>query len=298
MTIGDSRHGPNSHLELREITSRPLSSELAIVGGVLTKNGSVILLTDDGVWLLRDWKAQPTRICQEMRLQPRHITRGPLEVQAQVFDSASQSVVQIDSSGHCVRQLHRFLRGNNSIPARLNTRWLEITLEPHSDPEVRIITANGTSVHRLERDSQIRFGDAQQYSVRADGVNSIILTESSYPYRVFRADKRQIKLVFDPSSQLSVSERASASAWNSLPAVRLDQAYLQILADRTSDRRYLLTFDLDGRLLRKTLVDVAIGVLDADAASKTLLALRNTGSPELVFYRWRWRANVANREAK
>ncbi|MBK8246611.1 MAG: hypothetical protein IPK85_04315 [Gemmatimonadetes bacterium] len=97
-------------------------------------------------------------------------------------------------------------------------------------------------------------------------------------------------IALDPASQLSAGARAAVlTGWESLRVVAIGDAFLQVLADPTSDQRRILVMDAGGRLVREMSLNVAMGFLDADEGHKLLVALRNVGRTELVYYRWHWR---------
>ena len=63
-----------------------------------------------------------------------------------------------------------------------------------------------------------------------------------------------------------------------------------MLANPATDERRIVLYNELGHQLRTSQVVVAMGMLDADSATRTILAVRDVGTSELVLYRWRWRA--------
>ena len=62
-------------------------------------------------------------------------------------------------------------------------------------------------------------------------------------------------------------------------------------ADPRSDRRLLVTYDVNGSLRRAQEIDVPIGAVYSLPSERRLLLLRRTDTQELVIYEWSWRAN-------
>ncbi|MGQ0702015.1 MAG: hypothetical protein ACT4PM_02650 [Gemmatimonadales bacterium] len=80
--------------------------------------------------------------------------------------------------------------------------------------------------------------------------------------------------------------RESMALWYALPVVDLDQGYLQVLADLSSDKRRFSVFNDSGNIIRTRDVVAPIGIFTRDA--RRLLGMRFTDAPEIVEYGWRW----------
>jgi len=79
------------------------------------------------------------------------------------------------------------------------------------------------------------------------------------------------------------------SSWIALPVIQVDQGYLQMHADLSSDKRRFKVFDRDGNLLRTRELIAPIGIYAR--YGNRLLAVRITDATELVLYGWRWRTH-------
>lgn len=80
----------------------------------------------------------------------------------------------------------------------------------------------------------------------------------------------------------------SIRGWVGLSTVKLDQGFLQTLADPRSDRRVFVLYDNNGHVVRATSVDVAMAAVASEPRARLLLFLRRTDRLELVVYRWHW----------
>jgi hypothetical protein len=137
----------------------------------------------------------------------------------------------------------------------------------------------------------LRFGNVRDYVAAADH-ESFLFTERAFPFRTFRiAQSGTLAIAFDPASQMSALARSEVlSGWVSMPIVRFGNARLQILAEMASDRRQLIILDATGHVEHSRVIDVALGILDADSTTHVAIAVRDAGGGEdLIFYRWRWR---------
>lgn len=79
-----------------------------------------------------------------------------------------------------------------------------------------------------------------------------------------------------------------------LPMLGLDEWYLVQLSDLESDRRLMITLDSVFDPIRSVVVPAPMGFLAADQEHRQVLALVDTGVPELRFYRWRWSGIVGH----
>jgi hypothetical protein len=84
--------------------------------------------------------------------------------------------------------------------------------------------------------------------------------------------------------------------WVGLPVFQLDSGFLQTLADPRSDKRVLVLYDLDGRVVNRRAMNVAFGILTVSVHQRMLLALRRSDRNELVRYRWDWRQHFSDEE--
>jgi hypothetical protein len=60
------------------------------------------------------------------------------------------------------------------------------------------------------------------------------------------------------------------------------------MADLRSDRRLLLTVSDSGHVLRDVVIDAAVGFVDVDDSTRTMLGLIDSGRCYLGFYDWSW----------
>ena len=283
---------PARELQIEEVEAVVLPDDVGILGGTFAADGSVILWGANALWTHSMGERGVRPICRNLAIAPRYAAASAIRGHYEVLDSASSRVLRIQPEDPCVPRTVWQTSGRPSIVGRTGTSWLEIVLASSTQ---LIVQGPG----RVQRDSivsipfeqPIRIGAVEDY-VTSAAPDAMLVTEIAFPYRTFRISSRaKMTVAIDPASQLSPRDRVSVLAgWESLRVVRLDDAFIQILADPRSDQRRILVFDTRGQMVRSTLLDVALGVLDANQRSHILIALRNVGRSELVYYRWHWRS--------
>lgn len=291
-SIAEAQQGRSSglHLELHEATSIPLPRGAAVLGGTLGAAGDILIWTPSEVWEFSTPHSGVQQVCAGMKLEPRYVVHRAPPIKAEIFDSVTSSVVVVDTAGHCFRRNETLFERAESIVAATQVGWAQVETRPGAAPIVRWVGRDGVRTDTIRMRDDVRLGDATDLTARGER-ESLLLAEAAFPFRILRyVSGHYLSVVTDPGGLFTGAERSALQAWTALPAVRLDQAYLQVLADPRSDERRLMLFSDTGRLVQSTIVEVAMGVLDADPRTRTVLAIRNVGVPELVIYTWRWRA--------
>lgn len=141
-----------------------------------------------------------------------------------------------------------------------------------------------------------RSGDAlmQSQSLLSAAYDSAISSSTVWPFQwtiIGPAGPSAIQFS-PPSTNLPLGSRPSAASteWLGLRTVALDNGFLQVIAERSGERRVLVLYDRRGRFVRATELQGAFGLLQSTPNTSRLLALRRTGSTEAVIYEWGWGA--------
>ena len=77
--------------------------------------------------------------------------------------------------------------------------------------------------------------------------------------------------------------------WLTLSALYLDPGVIQVIADVTSDRRLLVTYDAGGDMRSQRLIAAPFGFVATASQVPIMVALRTFENSELVVYSWHWR---------
>jgi hypothetical protein len=280
-------------LRLDELESVTLPNGLLIAGGLLSATGETLLWSGDAIWSISKKTRVLSRLCQASQLAPMSAWFGDAPGHYWVADGLSHQLLEVSAIGHCtarpvapVPDSALYALGGDSIIRRIEV----------SGRTQVAITRIGRNEKRgfvsVSPRSPIRLGPVHLYVAGTDR-SDVLITERLYPFRSLSVgDRGQIVVRLDPTRSFPADLRASLlSGWRSLRVVELgDGVLLQVLADTRSDERRTLLYSAKGDVVRTRSHDVAFGILDSDPALRRLLALRNTGKREIVFYSWRWQA--------
>lgn len=279
-------------LELTEVKAVRLPERVSVLGGVLGPDGTVLLWGAGSIWLKPDGAAPFVEYCRGGLVAPRYVAYSARLRRYEVYDSASGHMYSMHPGQGCRREIVWATENRASLVVRTESEWVELSLTDATRAKFRAARHHARdTVVQLPQWRALRFGKSTDY-VAWSSASAVLLTENTFPFRTLRVQATsEPTVISDPVSQLPADSRARLLAgWTSLRPVFVEHAMLQVLADPRSDERLLLVLDKHGRLLRTRALDVAIGLLCADSATRTLLAIRNVGGRELVYYRWRWRA--------
>jgi hypothetical protein len=116
--------------------------------------------------------------------------------------------------------------------------------------------------------------------------DGVLLTDVHAPFTTQRISAGGSVLgTLEPGLPAAASARAK---WVPLPALSLGDGFVQVLADLTSDLRDLVVFDAEGRVLRRTRIEVPLAFVASVPAQHLLVGSRAIDGRELVGYRWEW----------
>lgn len=159
-----------------------------------------------------------------------------------------------------------------------------------------MISGHGYSrVQRKVGSTQLRYCQFQLRRPMASIILPFIQTKSCSPWLGLH-----LSLIVSQSGGLIGSlrpSRANAEAlqrgafqhWISLPAIRVDSAYLQTLGDLRSDYRFIIRFSSSGDEEEVRVVDAPMGLQVSSLHPPAIYGTRDLGNIlEFVRYRWRW----------
>jgi hypothetical protein len=159
-----------------------------------------------------------------------------------------------DSSG--------ILRIGSVLALRAGREWLRV--DPDTLPESRL------PAYRL-----------------AAGKGHVYVSEAEPPFRTWRLG-RAGPVGHASAPEVPVGGGIDPQRWVALPMVDFPEGAIQTLADLASDRRVLTVYDREGRLNRRAELRIPLAVVGTTADGSHLVAARNVGGFEIVWYRWRW----------
>jgi len=203
--------------------------------------------------------------------------------------SGSVEFVDGDSRTIAVLELDRTIRTLATLPRTATTFTYAVKADGVWFLAGRDI-GGYVSVFRVDRGGLARIyslaasqrSEAPVYLRPARG--GILMARAVDPYDVYHISDAGVVI-----RQLVPAPPAGVGDWLALPALQVDGAYLQVLADRQSDRRELILWDSTGKAMNRRRIDAPIGFLDADPATRQVIASRDgVGGREIVVYHYNW----------
>ena len=118
----------------------------------------------------------------------------------------------------------------------------------------------------------------------------LLITRVDSPFTVQRIDSGgRLRTTATPVANQrvrAVLAGVTKGIWNSLPAVRLDDGYLQTLTDLRSENRVVVVAARDGNVLSVSPLKAPLGFVDSDTRARQVCAVRTLNVRELICYRW------------
>lgn len=117
-----------------------------------------------------------------------------------------------------------------------------------------------------------------------------LVSEVEFPFRTWRIGPAGVvgAPLVPADTALGSSEGAR---WIAMPMIDLGSGFIQTFADLASDRRSIITYDREGNAIREARIQVPMGLVGTSGDGGSILAVRNVGRSEAVWYRWRWVVN-------
>jgi hypothetical protein len=199
----------SGELQLDEIASVSLPKELAVLGGAVSDDGSVLLWSPRGVWLVPQRGAPAVQLCAKLELHPRYAAFSRLPRQFEVYDSGSQRILGVDPGSGCRVNVLWTASSDESMVGRTASSWIEVRPRGPTQLSVRIQNGStGESTISIPDRQPLRFGGAADYVTAPDG-ESILLTEVWFPFRTVRVGARSgINVALDPAAGWPLREDA------------------------------------------------------------------------------------------
>ncbi len=279
-------------LSLIQATRIVLPRDFDVTGGALSSTGTIALWSGSRreVYLYRAHRRE--RVCESLVLT---IVGGAFVGETlELVDAHRKRFVRVTAKGSC-KALAAFPLTQLSAAAHQTTRgWMIVGTDSTGKVGRFVVSGRSDEAIYLSREGSVDRQLVHQYST---GDWSAIETQLHWPFRWTMArlatGDTASGIPFSSDTVLSLgSDSTLASKLLALPTIRLDRGFLQQLADPRSDLRAMLVFDDEGRKVRATMVDGALGFLGANIETRSLIALRTSDVRELVVYSWRWRTQT------
>lgn len=268
---------------LREEAARVLPNGFSLAGLGVGAHGELlawarepnrVLQLGDGLVPERSWTLPDS-------LRPLAVSSGPAGIEVVTADPPG--LYYFDTEGGREGATRRVgVEGMLLAATRGREGWYLLSEANTGEVTVRHRTRPGSAVVE-------RYG-----ALTPDEQDGVWLTMTIYPFEAqqLRHDWTE-GLVLRPPAQVLDSMLAAAAQpnfamWASLPLVVLNCGYLQTIADLAEDRRLIVIYDQDGRVISHLTLDVPLGLTRGAADRSRVYGARRTGSVEIVAYSYRW----------
>ena len=274
-------------LTLDLIGARPLPDAARPVGLRASDTGVVVYWKDSSLtWLSKDSSAAEIRLGGQVlgaAIQP-----GDSVVTTLVgFENGNAQEILVNARGQVTarRELGRFVAPAEAI--HVDGIWL---VAEHPDSlSWQVRRAGAEAVLFSGRRDPAREPARGFLRLSEGDPGHAMVTRRAWPFEVEQID------VVVPSPSTTLGRIAMTSQlealglerhWVSLPTLPVACGSLQLLADRTSDRRLVVLRDDRGVVVRVTPINAPLGFVQSRPADHLLIAVRTLEGEEVASYRW------------
>ncbi|GIW50973.1 MAG: hypothetical protein KatS3mg081_0328 [Gemmatimonadales bacterium] len=299
-TQWDDQEGHPIYLE--EMGSVAVPDSFPVTGMAISRTGEVFLYSAAQPYVLHYDRGRLHNVGQGVLRRPVGIAAETGAGAFAVLDAGLRSVLLFKEGRVVARQA---LRVENHLQIEDATRLREfwfVLARDRSDNYIILKLLAGGGWQRMD-------GAARVLS-RLTGLSRARLIATEGGVILMHRDPVLGTVVLSPTTgeqvvQFALANVGSASElggsggrWVSLWTVELGRYYLQTLADLRSDRRALVLFEPDGRVVRERVVDIPMGIGASASGLRLLAAVRRAGTQELVIYRWNSPAQLERSERR
>jgi len=278
------RTEPRALLELHQELAVRLPTGIIPSGAVLSDDGAFILWSESSSWVAEYRSGTVATLCATRAVKPVAVAfrvgDSTVAVVSQTSDSSTLEVLAARSGSPCSVEYQMPAERGVVSAARCGPGWVLGVRGALGHGYLLGFDSLGRRQWAASDSSAGSPLDASRATM-APARGGVVASSMAPPFRSAHVDC---------TGHVSVRFRAeapSASApgiWVGLRTLELENCYLQVLADPRSDRRRLLAFSTDGRVLRERDLNVAFGLLASSPDGRRLLALRRTDVDEVVRY--------------
>ncbi|HVG44494.1 MAG TPA: hypothetical protein VM890_07185 [Longimicrobium sp.] len=274
---------PPAHLRLTETFAHPLPDTLQI--GSIAVGGPDELLA---------WAPNQDVVLRLVRGEQRALGVGHLQLPVgaafvdggyEVVDAQRRGVVSFaaDGSERGFRPIASTGALRNAV--RTPAGWfVGVNSSAEGYVLLRLMGDSARVLARLSADTAAN-APLREAQLAPDG-DGVLMTDVRAPFTTLRvATDGRVLGTLQPGLPAA---GAAGAKWIPLPALALGDGFVQVFADLASDLRDLVVFDAEGRVLRRTRVEVPLAFVASVPSLRLLVGSRAIGARELVGYRWEW----------
>lgn len=270
-----------------------LPDSLDISSGEILGDGSLAVISASAHAVLlvpQTVGARPQEVCRQQLKTP--LAVGLVSDRIAILDSTGTIWTSAESrEASCTRESIAISADETPfLAAKVDQGWLLLVSNADAEAWVVSVDSLGQLKARWRVNDGVQAAIAPRRAFLTGLGHSAALASIDWPFQWTELETGvSAPALRHPLDSLIASSSDSISeGWLGLRVVKLDEGYLQVLADKGSDQRAFVLFDSGGRARRISRVKAIVGVLDTDASNRRMLMLRRTDKLELVLYRWAW----------
>lgn len=278
-----------AQLLLRETHTHRLPDAFALDGAASTSSGALVLWSSKpGILLLiKKGRQVPIDASGLSSVVGAAFVAGDSVIEA--VDGGRRAVVRVSDAGEVTTTWSLDIPITVESAVRGANEWF---VGGRTDAgQTRVYSAVEGSGTRLIHSVDGRRGQnpVRRFHLSAAGAD-VLLMMTEAPFTTFHLAERGSIRSFAPEAHapLGALLNDSTRRWVALRTVPLDRGYLQTIADVRSDKRLMVLYDRQGRVVRHQVLEAPIGFLGAIPSNQKLLAARWVSSAEVVEYQWQW----------
>lgn len=279
-------------LVLRELVAIPVPGSLDVTSGRILNDSVVVFMSRSQRTV---WKVSPTSWHAVCPLDLRNpVALAVRDELITVLDADHRLVSPLPESGGRCRSKPLSTDTSNAISDAVAVRTGWIVALRSSDAKTWIVRldVDGRELRRSRMSG--RKGDAlsASHSLLSSAGDSAVFSSTVWPFNWTTVGQAGPEAAQHaprlPTSSPLTRKVPAEEDWIGLRTVQLDSGFLQVLAERSGERRVLVLYDRRAQMQRFSEVAVILGVLESIPSTRRLLMARRTSEPELVIYEWGW----------
>ncbi|MDP2858795.1 MAG: hypothetical protein Q8P50_12570 [Bacillota bacterium] len=274
-------------LQLAEVATWQPPEGFRLEGVSQSRTGELLVWSRRAAIVLsRHWEQQrEVRFPENLSVVSAALVRGGAQAEVEVLAQEPLALYRLAVDGSIRESTRLRVAGRLARATWSPEGWLLLLERSEEDP------ATFALVRCLGRDGgelrQIATLEADSYLANAPGL--IVLSRISEPYTVHVLHEAGGRQRMEPpvdvlDSLMAAQERGTRDGWAALSTIPINDGFMQVISDLTSDLRILVLYDALGRFSRARTLDAPLAFLASDLEEETLIAVRRVNQLELVRY--------------
>ena len=253
----------SARIQLTELSALSLPPAFGLRGAGLTADGTLLYWSDTSAHVAYSDGRANLRLCGRVLRRVVAAAFVAADSVVELIDAAEPSIIRAGPSNTCARSPIR-PHGSEVIAAVFSPDGWTVTLRRGlvTADVMRVVFGTGaTKLYEFSHHPRSPFDLEAAYVTAAS--TGTLRSSMNWPFEWAALDTAGNATLSGQGVERTVEGLADTTLvdWVGLPVVQLDSGFLQTLADPRSDHRWLLLYDRDGRVVSRTALQVAFGIL-------------------------------------